>query len=1150
MRDRTIRGSKWLSAATTLILVASLGPGVAGTAGASPGTTPPSAPTGLSVGDRQAPLDVAGTPQFGWLPQDADGNEIETAYEIQVNRASDGVLIYDSGKVASSAETYVPYAGPALASGTSYSWTVRTWDRTDQVSPWAATSHFDTAIGDGDWSGAQSIRRVTSGNDLKVDYTLARKQLTLSNSTSPVVRARVYIAEEGEWQLHVNGQVIDTQYDYQAPGETYYDVEDITAQALAAQQASGAAANQLAVGIKYAAWATTEAEPRMEGPVAVSTTLSAAANAGATTIAVSSSSSAAFYAVGENLGIGTAGSSTFEVATIRSIAGTTVTLIAGLKFAHASGSAVVTEDGPSGLLVKVVVDHADGVRDTFVSDPSWLVTKDTSELTTTTTLRSTQNAGTYVEYYDVRNEISGWDTVGFTPGSAWVGATSLGAHPLPNPRSCSNYLSAGSPCGFTHVIPMQSSLAYKTVHPVSVRTLTDGTVVADFGTAIYGVPAVSFNSGSAGRTVDLDGSYRLDHGTLSSATSAGATTISVASLTNFAVKVGDTVTVDAPADGYGAGHPEERTVTAINGTTLTLNAALSQSHAAGVWVEGSRVGTQALDNQSTNLNFYFTERAGSQATNFFVGEGFRYLQISGAGEALSASQISAVASAENAPVGLGVYAIGQGSSPAGNEATFTSSNATLNNVFALFERSALYSGEEEFNDSPDRQDGQFLGDAVDESMATMEALDERGLTVEAIDNFIYSQQRYWLSAGSQFGDMNAVYPDGDGKRDIPDYTEMFTEWVMAYYQLTGDRATLASAYPTMKNVGAYVTANIPTSGPFAGLVYDLAGGSSSSYKYGILDWPSDMRYDMLFLGSNSGGAAEALVNDRAVEVYRDLAAAAAALGNTADAATYTTAMNNLISAINSKLVESNGLYDDGLEATNSQGTAAQLTGHASEHAQAFAIEYGVAPASSYATLATFIAGQGMKMGPMDLGQLEQALVDADRPDTLVSLLTSATADGPARILAENGTSMWEQWDPGCSTAGCTGSSVSQTSTESFSHGWGSVGIYSILRGLLGISVTSPGAATVTIAPPDAGLSSASGSEWTESGPVGVSWTRGTNGVTLDVTIPVNQTATVSLPAPSGQTYVASGAGAPVYIGLVNGRQVYQVGSGATHFAPA
>ena len=76
--------------------------------------------------------------------------------------------------------------------------------------------------------------------------------------------------------------------------------------------------------------------------------------------------------------------------------------------------------------------------------------------------------------------------------------------------------------------------------------------------------------------------------------------------------------------------------------------------------------------------------------------------------------------------------------------------------------------------------------------------------------------------------------------------------------------------------------------------------------------------------------------------------------------------------------------------------------------------------------------------------------------------------------------MWEQWDPGCSApsgqAGdntsyddeeCNGSAISQSASDSMSHGWGSVGVYPITRGLLGITPSGIGQAGVTIAPPDA-----------------------------------------------------------------------------------
>ncbi|MGH3167124.1 MAG: alpha-L-rhamnosidase C-terminal domain-containing protein, partial [Trebonia sp.] len=242
-----------------------------------------------------------------------------------------------------------------------------------------------------------------------------------------------------------------------------------------------------------------------------------------------------------------------------------------------------------------------------------------------------------------------------------------------------------------------------------------------------------------------------------------------------------------------------------------------------------------------------------------------------------------------------------------------------------------------------------------------------------------------------------------------------------------------------------------------------------------------------------------------------------------------------------------------------------LIGNYSQTDQTFAIVYGVAPSSAYPQLGAYIASQGMKQGPMDFGQLELALVEAGQPAALVKLLTSTAGDGPAKILAEGGTSMWEQWDPGCGAAGgqagdndtyndteCTGSAISQTSSDSFSHGWGSVGAYPVTRGLLGITVTGVGAASAEVAPPASGLASASGAEFTERGSLHVSWRRipaAGGEVNLDVTVPDNMRVTVALPAGT-RPYIASGAGAPRYEGTSGGRALYSVGSGATSFRVA
>jgi Bacterial alpha-L-rhamnosidase 6 hairpin glycosidase domain/Bacterial alpha-L-rhamnosidase C-terminal domain len=315
--------------------------------------------------------------------------------------------------------------------------------------------------------------------------------------------------------------------------------------------------------------------------------------------------------------------------------------------------------------------------------------------------------------------------------------------------------------------------------------------------------------------------------------------------------------------------------------------------------------------------------------------------------------------------------------------------------------------------------------------------------------------------------------------------------------LTGDRALLAQAYPAMKRVADYINAAVDQTG----LVYQLPGGSGP-YQYGIIDWPSDMRYDTVV----NGNGAELVVNALAVGADNSVASAAEALGQAQDAITYGGHGSSIAGAVNTNLYNAqNGLYSDGLAA----GTLDRIENY-SQHAQTYAVDFGIAPTSRYDRLGDAIAAAGMHQGPMDLRQLELALGRTGRTAALVSLLTDPGHPGPAQILAEGGTFMWENWNPGCAVAGCTGAAVNQNDNTSFSHGWGSAGIDGILESLLGLTVTGAGGSSVVVQPPTSGLSQASGTEWTERGPVQVSWRRAGRAMLADVTVPVNVTATVVL----------------------------------------
>src|SRR5207245_1217158 len=156
-----------------------------------------------------------------------------------------------------------------------------------------------------------------------------------------------------------------------------------------------------------------------------------------------------------------------------------------------------------------------------------------------------------------------------------------------------------------------------------------------------------------------------------------------------------------------------------------------------------------------------------------------------------------------------------------------------------------------------REQSPFLRDGFNESETDMAAFAEQNLTRKDLLEFAESQARFWPD-----GRLNALYPSGEYPyvRDIPDFTEIYPEWVWQYWLRTGDRALLASVYPVLVNIAAYVerAVNLRT-----GLVTHLpgGGGSGSAYNEGIVDWPPSMRY-----GYDLATAAKTTVNELGVDV--------------------------------------------------------------------------------------------------------------------------------------------------------------------------------------------------------------------------------------------------------------------------------------------
>ncbi|HET9729835.1 MAG TPA: family 78 glycoside hydrolase catalytic domain, partial [Acidimicrobiia bacterium] len=612
------------------------------------------------------------------------------------------------------------------------------------------------------------------------------------------------------------------------------------------------------------------------------------------------------------------------------------------------------------FIARIVIDHRDGTRDAVTTDSTW---RTHAGPWIQGTYRNDE--GDLVEHIDERLEPAGWMNANFDDHT-WPLATVIGAHPV-------------SP--FRHLVAARTHIVYEPAAPVSVRTLPNGAVVADFGAVTSATPVVAIRNGHAGRAVNVVGGYLLDP----------------------------------------------------NGQVST---------------------TKGI--QATDMHWEFVERADAQSLVPFGYLAFRYLEVDGDSN-VTKDDISINAR--------------HASMPDVHAASFNSSDATLNAVWNLAQHSALYDSQEQFLDTPTREKGPFLGDSFDVSQAAMVAFGERALTFQALRDFANSQRRYWPD-----GRVNVVYPNGDGKRDIPDATETLPLWVWYAYQQTGDRDLLESMFPVVNNIANYVSRAID---PKTGLVTRLPGGGSD-YLYGAVDWPPQMRY-----GYDMNTAARTTMNVLALEDFRIAHEIGDIVGRGADVHVDPQTLEHNIT---SRLTTTDGTYVDGLDANGKQSP------HHSQQANAYALAAGLVPPSQRAAVASSMIAIGTNMGVVNFRVLLDAMHAAGRDDALVTELTDPTRPGYAEILQEGATFTWESWN-------------ARQVGDSESHGWGSTVLAVLQQDILGVQLTGAGAATVDVTVPKSSVTHADGITPTQRGPITVHWTRAGAHTTLDVTIPPNVVAT-------------------------------------------
>jgi alpha-L-rhamnosidase len=169
--------------------------------GFSAKAAPPPSVKNLTVEYQAEPLAVDNpAPRFSWEIASPGRGVRQTAYQIKVSEAG-SQAVWDSGKVQSSDNVAVAYAGPALKSRQRYAWKVRVWDQEGQPSAESAAAAFGTGVLDPkDWVGQWIWEddRVTP-----MDYAYFRTTLELPEAPAEAI---ALVSAHNFFTLFVNGK--------------------------------------------------------------------------------------------------------------------------------------------------------------------------------------------------------------------------------------------------------------------------------------------------------------------------------------------------------------------------------------------------------------------------------------------------------------------------------------------------------------------------------------------------------------------------------------------------------------------------------------------------------------------------------------------------------------------------------------------------------------------------------------------------------------------------------------------------------------------------------------------------------------------------------------------------------------------------------
>ena len=153
-------------------------------------------------------------PRLSWTLNPAAGIRGQQAYRLLVATSPAALQknqgdLWDSGRVASSQNTWVEYAGKALVSGQRAYWKVRIWSDAGTARPWSDQASWSMGLLQAsDWHAKWIGQRAPAGavEGTALPFPQLRKTFDLQQKPA---RAVAYVNALGYYELYINGRKVD-----------------------------------------------------------------------------------------------------------------------------------------------------------------------------------------------------------------------------------------------------------------------------------------------------------------------------------------------------------------------------------------------------------------------------------------------------------------------------------------------------------------------------------------------------------------------------------------------------------------------------------------------------------------------------------------------------------------------------------------------------------------------------------------------------------------------------------------------------------------------------------------------------------------------------------------------------------------------------